>query len=199
MKFSSEQFYDGKLQSHSTVANHRLSDIYEMDSKSDLNSALTFIDTAGANWHEEQESDGESRFNPQEAEFLIEQIRSATEAGVYEKDIAVIAPYSAQVRFIREQADSKLGSVHQVEIDTVDGYQGREKEIVMISLVRSNEKCEIGFLADQRRMNVALTRARRRLLIVGDSATIGGHAFYERMLKYFETQDAYKSIWEFLY
>ena len=78
----------------------------------------------------------------------------------------------------------------------MDGFQGREKEAVVISLVRSNAAGEIGFLADERRMNVALTRARRKLIVIGDSATIGGHAFYQRLLGYFELHDAYKTVWE---
>ena len=73
-----------------------------------------------------------------------------------------------------------------LEIDSVDGFQGREKEAVVISLVRSNPKGEIGFLADMRRMNVALTRAKRKLLVIGDSATLAGEPFYQRMIEYFE-------------
>jgi superfamily I DNA and/or RNA helicase len=83
-----------------------------------------------------------------------------------------------------------------VEIDSVDGFQGREKEAVVISLVRSNATGEIGFLADVRRMNVALTRARRKLLVIGDSATLGGHPFYKRMIEYFEAAGAYRTVWE---
>ena len=83
-----------------------------------------------------------------------------------------------------------------MEIDTVDGFQGREKEAVLISCVRSNSTGEIGFLSDTRRMNVALTRARRKLIVVGDSATLGGHAFYTAMLSYFESIGAYRSVWE---
>jgi superfamily I DNA and/or RNA helicase len=83
-----------------------------------------------------------------------------------------------------------------LEIDTVDGFQGREKEAVVISLVRSNVEGEIGFLGDIRRMNVAMTRARRKLLLVGDSATLSAHPFYTRMLEYFERQGAYHTVWE---
>jgi superfamily I DNA and/or RNA helicase len=83
-----------------------------------------------------------------------------------------------------------------LEIDTVDGFQGREKEAVVISLVRSNSQGEIGFLADTRRLNVALTRARRKLIVLGDSATIGRHSFYERLLDHFGRQGAHSSVWE---
>ena len=83
-----------------------------------------------------------------------------------------------------------------LEIDSVDGFQGREKEAVVISLVRSNTKGEIGFLADVRRMNVALTRARRKLLVIGDTATLSNHPFYARLIEYFESIGAYHTVWE---
>ena len=103
----------------------------------------------------------------------------------------MITPYAAQVRRMREECDSD-----EIEIDTVDGFQGREKEAVLISCVRSNSDGEIGFLADTRRMNVALTRARRRLIVVGDSATLGSHEFYTALLEYFEKIGAYRTVWE---
>jgi len=95
-------------------------------------------------------------------------VRTLLESGVTADDIAVITPYAAQVRLLR----SRLAQTPGLEIDSVDGFQGREKEAVVISLVRSNCEGQIGFLADVRRMNVALTRARRRLVVIGDSATI---------------------------
>jgi superfamily I DNA and/or RNA helicase len=105
--------------------------------------------------------------------------------------IAIISPYSAQVKLLRE----KLKHL-DLEIDSVDGFQGREKEAVIVSLVRSNREGEVGFLADTRRMNVALTRARRKLIVIGDSATITSHGFYQRMVEYFEAIGAYHSVWE---
>jgi superfamily I DNA and/or RNA helicase len=105
--------------------------------------------------------------------------------------MAIITPYSAQVRLLRE-----LLRQPEIEIDSVDGFQGREKEAVIVSLVRSNPEGEIGFLEDIRRMNVALTRARRKLIVIGDSATIGAHPFYQRMIAYFDAVGAYHSVWE---
>ena len=98
----------------------------------------------------------------------------------------------------RDEQDEDPGrlAIDGLEIDTVDGFQGREKEAVVISLVRANAKGEIGFLGDTRRMNVALTRARRKLIVIGDSATIGGHPFYAELLTYFEEQGAYRTVWE---
>ena len=111
------------------------------------------------------------------AGFLHHKVRQLHAAGLSPRDMAVIAPYAAQVRWLREHWD-----YDDLEIDTVDGFQGREKEAVLITCVRSNSTGEIGFLADTRRMNVALTRARRKLIVVGDSATLGGHKFYAAML-----------------
>jgi superfamily I DNA and/or RNA helicase len=152
---------------------------------------IHFIDTAGASYDEEPEPDGESRMNPQEAELVIKKVDELLSSGVLPEQIAVISPYSAQVKLLRE-----LIKQPAIEIDSVDGFQGREKEAVIVSLVRSNREGDVGFLADTRRMNVALTRARRKLIVIGDSATITNHPFYEKMVKYFESTGAYHSVWE---
>ena len=85
-----------------------------------------------------------------------------------------------------------------ITINTIDGFQGQERDVVYISLVRSNRKGEIGFLRDYRRMNEAMTRARKQLIIVGDSATIGHNSFYQDFLIYCEQYGQYRSAWEFL-
>ena len=113
------------------------------------------------------------------------------EAGISPVQIGVITPYAAQARLLREKLP-----LAELEIDTVDGFQGREKEAIVISLVRSNERGEIGFLSDLRRMNVAMTRARRKLLIIGDSATLSSEPFYSRLIEHFETHGAYRTVWE---
>lgn len=191
MSFSSRQFYGGSLVAAETVRGHLLSDLSGVAANELTASPLLFIDTAGASYDEELEPDGESRRNPEEARLVARQVEQLLSAGLAPRQIAVIAPYSAQVRLLREELD-----VPGLEIDTVDGFQGREREAVVISLVRSNSTREIGFLADERRMNVALTRARRKLLVIGDSATIGGHEFYARLLSYFEESGAYRTVWE---
>ena len=137
------------------------------------------------------EPDGESRLNPSEARLVARKVREILEAGVVAADVAVIAPYAAQVRRLREEL-----AVPGLEIDSVDGFQGREKEAVVLSLVRSNPEGEIGFLADVRRMNVALTRARRKLLVIGDSATLSCHPFYESLFGHYQAAGAYHSVWE---
>ena len=193
MDFSSNEFYEASLQAHSSVKNHLLSDQAGIEQNSLTETAVHFIDTAGAGYDEEIESDGESRQNPAEAELVWRKVQAFIDAGVSPSDIAIITPYAAQVRLLRELQTVEISPV---EIGTVDGFQGREKEVVIISLVRSNEKGEIGFLADERRMNVALTRARRKLLVIGDSATIAVHPFYQRLIDYFDMLGAYHSVWE---
>ncbi len=191
MDFSSGEFYEGSLKAAPSVAAHLLSDFEILSEEPFAVKPLQFIDTAGGGFDEQQEEDGQSRLNPREAELVARKVQTLLDAGLPAKDIAVISPYAAQVRRLRD-----LLPVDGLEIDTVDGFQGREKEAVLISLVRSNREGQIGFLSDVRRMNVALTRARRKLLVVGDSATIGGNPFYGRLLEYFETQGAYHTIWE---
>ncbi len=165
MGFSSAEFYDSSLTPDPSVAAHRLADLPGVVADPLVESPLEFIDTAGAGYDEELEPDGESRRNPAEAALVCRKVQALVAAGVPAADIAVIAPYSAQVRLIRDllQSGDGLPGVDDpsagVEVDSVDGFQGREKEAVVISLVRSNREGEIGFLADTRRMNVALTRA----------------------------------------
>lgn len=191
MHFSSQQFYERTLESHASVSGHLLSDLDHVDEQPLTLEPVTFIDSAGAGWDEEIEPDGLSKRNIQEAELVLRKITELQDAGLRGRDIAVIAPYAAQVRWLRQNSPDE-----RVEIDTVDGFQGREKEAVIISMVRSNAEGEIGFLADARRMNVALTRARRKLIVIGDSATVGGNEFFAAMLEYFESIGAYHTVWE---
>lgn len=190
MEFSSSQFYDGTLIAAPQVTEHRLSDLPPVTETELTTEPVTFIDTAGANWDEEREPGGRSRRNPQEARLVIRKIQQLQDAGLPPSSISVIAPYAAQVRLIRD-----LDAGQGVEIDTVDGFQGRENEAVIISLVRSNDRGEIGFLGDRRRMNVALTRARRKLIVIGDSSTLGGDPFYGEFLDYIQQIHAYHSVW----
>jgi superfamily I DNA and/or RNA helicase len=192
MGFSSQEFYDNTLVADPRVVSHLLADLPNLVTDDLTDSPLLFIDSAGANWEEQLEPDGESKFNPDEGRLLLRLLEQLLDDGLSPKEIAVIAPYAAQVRWLRDHCNES-----RVEIDTVDGFQGREKEAVLISLVRSNNTGEIGFLGDKRRMNVAMTRARRKLLMIGDSATLGQHDFFSRLLAYFEQQGSYKSVWEY--
>ncbi len=191
MTFSSRAFYDGGLTAHASVCNHRLRDLPGVAADPLTEMPVQFIDTAGAGYEEQVEPDGASRLNPDEARLVARKVRALLAAGVQPEQIAVIAPYAAQVRLLGEQL-----RVPGLEIDSVDGFQGREKEAVVLSLVRSNREGEVGFLADVRRMNVALTRARRKLLVIGDSATLAAHPFYQALFAYFEEIGAYHTVWE---
>ena len=191
MGFSSQQFYAGELIADVSVRDHWLPDLSGVTEDDVTSPILEFWDTAGAGWDEELEPDGLSKRNPKEANWVVMQVRKLLDSGVAPEQIAVIAPYAAQVRLIRNRMQ-----LSAIEIDTVDGFQGREKEVVIVSLVRSNPEGEIGFLADTRRTNVALTRAKRALRVIGDSATLANDSFYREMLDYFELHDAYHSVWE---
>ncbi len=207
MKFSSDVFYEGSLQADESVRTALLADSPQVTFSPLTDCPIHFIDTAGASYDEEQEVDGDSKLNPLEAELVIKKVYELLACGLTPDQIAVISPYSAQVKYLRERLYAKdiapvavLGggdaALSHIEIDSVDGFQGREKEAVIVSLVRSNRDGEVGFLADTRRMNVALTRARRKLIVIGDSATITSHGFYQRMVEYFESIGAYHSVWE---
>lgn len=193
MGFSSQTFYENSLIADDSVKDHLLRDLREVADNPWTTAPLHFIDTAGAEFLEEIEPDGESKLNRKEADLIVRLVEELVAAGVQPTDIGVIAPYAAQVRLLRHLID-RAG----LEIDTVDGFQGREKEAILLTMVRSNDQQEIGFLRDTRRTNVAMTRARRCLIMVGDSATLGSDSFYASLLEHFEQQDAYRSVWELL-
>lgn len=189
MDFSSQEFYDCQLEADAAVAEHDLqpllNDAVYLDPK-----PWQFFDTAGADFQEMEDEASSSRVNDAEARFVAKKVAQLIEAGIKPQAISVISPYAAQVQLLRSLLPKG------VEADTVDGFQGRENEAVIISLVRSNTSGEIGFLLDTRRMNVALTRARRKLIVVGDSSTIGGNSFYGRFLQYTEAMEGYHTVWE---
>ncbi len=191
MRFSSDQFYDGELVADLSVKSHTLADLVPHQEMAAALPIIEYWDTAGAEWHEELERDGLSKFNAREANWVVLQVRQLIDLGLEPSQIAVIAPYAAQVRLLRNRLQ-----VDDLEIDTVDGFQGREKEAVVMCFVRSNTDGELGFLSDTRRTNVALTRAKRLLRVIGDSATLAHHPFYRQMIDYFESHDAYHSVWE---
>ncbi len=180
MRYPSDALYGGKLRAHPAVARHALDD-----------APLELIDTAGRGFEDEMPQDGDSKLNPGEAELVAAEVRKLLEL-LPPQDIAVISPYDAQVQKLREL----LRDVFDLEIDTVDGFQGREKEAVVVSLVRSNPEGELGFVADIRRINVALTRARKKLIVVGDSATIARHPFHGGFVRYAESIGAWRSAWD---
>lgn len=192
MRFPSERLYGGRLRAHPSVAAHRLADLGVTDDPL-RPGPLVFIDTAGKGWTERRTEDDPSTDNPGQAERVIAEARRLLSRGLPDADLAIITPYLAQARRLREGLAVRLAA--GLEIGTVDGFQGREKEAVIVDLVRSNEDGEIGFLADVRRMNVALTRAKRLLLVVGDSATLARHPFYEAFMAHVEAHGSWISAW----
>jgi len=167
--------YDSRLTTHASVATHLLRDLPYITATSDdeaLESPLVFFDTAGCEYLEKLEGEGDegSRCNENEATIVYNWTANLVAAGVAPSQIGILTPYQAQVTLLSSRLRALYGP--ELEIGTVDGMQGREKEAVIISLVRSNDKREVGFLKDERRLNVAMTRARRHLCIVGDSSTV---------------------------
>ncbi len=149
---------------------------------------ISFIDTAGSGFNEEKGRDGNSLQNEGELRIIRQLL---TTEGFDLSKTAVISPYSGQVALAREMLPAQL------RVSTIDSFQGQEQDVVILSLVRSNEDGDIGFLKDYRRMNVAITRAKNHLYVIGDSATIGADAFYRAFLSYVEKQGIYRTVWEF--
>lgn len=186
MGFSNHWFYDDQLIAHPSVRYKALSDDEPV---------LEFIDTAGCGFREHHPAEGskESLANLEEAALVVQHLNQLLErCKTAVQSVGVIAPYRAQVETIRGLLPKDVRIVAQ----TVDGFQGQERDVIYISLTRSNEDGNIGFLSEHRRMNVAMTRARRKLVVVGDSATLGGDGFYAAFIEYCERNGAYRSAWE---
>ena len=164
--------------------------------------ALVLVDTAGCGFEERREEEGDSTGNPDEARVAFAIARRLVSSGsVRPEELGIIAPYSAQVGLLRElraEHASEHEALSRIEIATVDGFQGREKDCVVLSATRSNEKGDVGFLADARRMNVAVTRARMHCVLVCDTDTVGRHdAFLRRLVAHFEARGEYVAAGEF--
>lgn len=195
MGFSNQQFYENKLIADHSVRHKNL----PQNNGNDL--PLEFIDTAGCGFLEIENAEYKSRYNPDEYKILREHLYQLIEnlpEGNH-PSIGIISPYREQVIHIQQEVeiDSDLENC-DLTINTIDGFQGQERDVIYISLVRSNDKGSVGFLADYRRMNVAMTRAKMKLVIVGDSATIGNHNFYKNFLDYCDSVGAYRTAWEFM-
>lgn len=187
MRFSSEWFYGGMLQSAPEV---------KYRSILDFDTPIEWINTEGLDCNEEFIGENYGRINKSEAELSIEQLKGyITQIGrerfLDERiDVGMISPYKAQVQYLRRlvRNDAFFKPYRQaITINTVDGFQGQERDVILISLVRANEEGQIGFLNDLRRMNVAITRARMKLIILGDASTLTRHAFYKKLYTYIES------------
>lgn len=202
MAFPSESKYDGKLVAAPAVADHSLADLGARPDD-ERGRALWFLDTAGKDWLDRKgnpdDSDDDrdlrdpSTWNPEQAERVAREVRRLLSRGLAPTEVAVIAAYDAEVRRLRTLLAAERAA--GLEIATVDGFQGREKEAIVLDTVRSNPDGELGFLTDTRRMNVALTRARRFLLVVGDSATLGAHPYYQALVDAVDALGAHGSAW----
>ncbi|MFY0626951.1 MAG: AAA family ATPase [Reichenbachiella sp.] len=197
MTFSSRFFYKNALVANDSVKYWKVFD-------GDLE--VEFVDTAGCAFYEAVDKETRSSFNSEEANLLLkhlrtylEQVETVGKSAEIEK-LGIISPYKAQTSLLTELIiDEGLGeeALKKININTVDSFQGQERDVIYISLVRSNENGEIGFLSDTRRMNVAMTRAKKKLVVIGDSGTIGQHPFYAKFLDYINEIDAYRSAFEF--
>jgi ATP-dependent RNA/DNA helicase IGHMBP2 len=193
MQFSNQWFYEGRLQAHESAEQRTLGA---------ANAALQvmeFIDTAGCGFQEERCAQTGSYLNKDEYRLLREHMDPFLhQVWLENPSIGVLSPYKAQVGYMQEEIVADYPEGFSISIQTIDGFQGQERDIIYISLVRSNDEQQIGFLKDYRRMNVAMTRARKKLIIIGDSATIGGDPFFAAFLSYVESIEAYRSAWEFM-
>ena len=184
MHFSSEWFYQGELKSAPEVKYRGILD---------YDTPIEWVNTEGMNCNEEFVGESFGRINKAEAALSISQLthyinKIGKERFLEERiDVGLISPYKAQVQYLRQliKRDAFFKPYrHLITINTVDGFQGQERDVILISLVRANEDGQIGFLNDLRRMNVAITRARMKLIILGDASTLTKHPFYKKLYEY---------------
>lgn len=186
MRFSSEWFYHGMLQSAPEVKYRGILD---------FDIPIEWINTETMDCNEEFVGENYGRINKPEAELSVGQLkdyvnRIGKDRFLEERiDVGLISPYKAQVQYLRQliKRDAFFKPFRSlITVNTVDGFQGQERDVIIISLVRANEEGQIGFLNDLRRMNVAITRARMKLIILGDASTLTHHAFYRKLYAYIE-------------
>lgn len=195
MRFPSDELYDSELIAADAVKARLLKDLeYDVENNEDTTEPVIFIDTQGGDFPERNEDDdkenpkkgslhGESKSNEMEAALVRLHVKQLVEAGVRPEDIAVVTPYNAQLAALASLKEKFPG----IELGSVDGFQGREKEAVIVSLVRSNPDGEVGFLGEKRRLNVAMTRPKRSLTVIGDSETVKrGSKFLKKWMEFLE-------------
>lgn len=195
MEFSNNKFYNNKLIADPSVANRKL------EIPNTNNNSVEFIDTAGCGFEENKDLESSSLYNEGEIKIILQHIEQWVVAlnETTPTTIAIISPYRQQVKKINEYLQAKGGIYNTIKVNTVDSFQGQEQDIIYISLVRSNNNGDIGFLKDYRRMNVALTRAKKKLVVIGDSATLCNDSFYSDFISFVDLKKYYKTAWEYLY
>lgn len=186
MRFSSDWFYDGSLQAAPEVKYRGILD---------YDTPMVWVNTEGMDCNEEFVGESFGRINKAEANLTMEQLKEyINRIGKHRIlderiDFGLISPYKAQVQYLRQliRRDSFFKPFHHlISVNTVDGFQGQERDVIVISLVRANDEGQIGFLSDLRRMNVAITRARMKLIILGDASTLTRHPFYKKLFDYIQ-------------
>lgn len=187
MQFPNHEFYEGRLESAPQVKYRGILD---------WDTAIDWIDTPeGMDYQEQQAGDGLSRQNPAEAELTLQSLKDyfikiGKDRILYERvDVGIISPYRGQVSLLRRmlRRDSYWKPFrHLITINTIDGFQGQERDVIVISMVRNNDEGDVGFLRDLRRMNVAITRARMKILFIGNRTTLSHYPFYRRLLRYID-------------
>lgn len=181
MEFSNAYFYKDRLTADARVENWVI--------ENEIHSSIEFIDTAGCDYVETNGDASYGLSNAGEVEIVG---KRCLELDLISNSFGIISPYRQQVK----KMQSKFNEISQ-HINTIDSFQGQERDIIFLSLVRSNTENVIGFLKDYRRMNVAMTRAKKKLIIIGDSATIGNDKYYAQLLDYIEENGTYRSAWEY--
>lgn len=198
MDWISGKLYESKLTAHVSVAHHLLIDLPLIKTCDETKTPILLIDTEGCDMYEmvaeDSLNDEESKANEGEANLVCTHVTNLIQSGLKQEQIAVITPYNLQVELIRAKLHPKYPLV---EVKSVDGFQGREKEAVILSLVRSNNHGEVGFLADQRRINVAITRARRHLCVVCDTRTCKNNEFLKSFIDYCQTNALIQSAFDY--
>jgi superfamily I DNA and/or RNA helicase len=185
MSFSNLKFYNNALEAHESVAMRGIGGLFP---------SVEFIDTAGCGYAEQESEENSSRSNREEAHLLMRHFNQLKLDLSDQSSVGVISPYRGQIDILSDLFnDEKM-----VTVNTIDSFQGQERDVIYLSLVRSNDRSEIGFLKDYRRMNVAMTRARMKLVVIGDSATLGNDSFYSDFLDFAEKLGAYRTAWEFM-
>jgi predicted DNA helicase len=192
--FPNKEFYNGKLRAYEGVKRRNLMDILQESKVAELEdddiAPFLFIDTQGSDEFKERTRRGStSKENVGEARLVRDIAERLLRLGIPPEEIAVISPYDDQVSLMKAML-----RVEGLEIKTVDGFQGREKEVVIVSFVRSNKRGKIGFLRDLRRLNVSITRAKRKLVLIGDSITLEHEGCYRRLIGSAKDRDAYKRV-----
>ena len=192
MSAGNAKFYGGKLFAHPSVAKNEIKGIQPW----------MWVDTAGCGYDEDRSEEGGSVSNKEEARFVLNRAEDWLQIDPT-MSLGIVAPYSAQVELLRElmhdaMKDGRISSHADVTIHTVDGFQGQERDGILVSMTRSNSRGEVGFLVESRRIHVAQTRAKKACMLVGDGATLGTDPYLSWLMEHAQQHEAYDSAWSWL-